>query len=71
MVIVIINLIAEKDIKDYYLKNVRIEKNMKYIPLANLKNTTGIVAFCKEAKEIVVANRNGLPKLVLMSRDVY
>ena len=44
---------------------------MKYIPLANLKNTTGIVAFCKDAKEIVVANRNGLPKLVLMSRDVY
>ena len=28
---------------------------MKYIPLANLKNTTGIVAFCKDAKEIVVA----------------
>ena len=45
--------------------------NMKYIPLANLKNTTGIVAFCKEANEIVVANRNGLPKLVLMSRKVY
>ena len=44
---------------------------MKYIPLANLKNTTGIVAFCKDAKEIVVANRNGLPKLVLMSREVY
>ena len=33
---------------------------MKYIPLANLKNTTGIVAFCKDAKEIVVANRNVL-----------
>ena len=44
---------------------------MKYISLANLKNTTGIVAFCKEAKEIVVANRNGIPKLVLMSREVY
>ena len=44
---------------------------MKYIPLANLKNTTGIVAFSKDAKEIVVANRNGLPKLVLMSREVY
>ena len=44
---------------------------MKYIPLANLKNTTGIVAFCKDAKEIVVVNRNGLPKLVLMSREVY
>ena len=44
---------------------------MKYIPLANLKNTTGIIAFCKDAKEIVVANRNGLPKLVLMSREVY
>ena len=26
---------------------------MEYIPLANLKNTTGIVAFCKDAKEIV------------------
>ena len=44
---------------------------MKYIPLANLKNTTGIVAFCKKAKELVVANRNGLPKFVLMSREVY
>ena len=44
---------------------------MKYIPLANLKNTTGIVAFCKDAKEIVVVNRNGLPKIVLMSREVY
>lgn len=44
---------------------------MKYIPLANLKNTTGIVAFCKDAKEIVVENRNGLPKLILMSREVY
>ena len=44
---------------------------MKFIPLANLKNTTGIVAFCKDAKEIVIANRNGLPKLVLMSREVY
>ena len=30
---------------------------MKYIPLANLKNTTGIVTFCKDAKEIVVVNR--------------
>ena len=44
---------------------------MKYMPLANLKNTTGIVAFCKEANEIVVANRNGLHKLVLMSREIY
>ena len=55
----------------YIKKQKRGKKNMKYIPLANLKNTTGIVAFCKEAKEIVVANRNGLPKLVLMSREVY
>jgi len=45
--------------------------SMKYIPLANLKNTAGIVAFCKEANEVVVANRNGEPKLVLMSREVY
>lgn len=44
---------------------------MKYVPLANLKNTTGIVATCKEAKEPVVANKNGNPKLVLMSREVY
>ena len=44
---------------------------MRYIPLANLKNTTGIVATCKEAKEPVVANKNGDPKLVLMSREVY
>ena len=54
-----------------YIKKQKRGKNMKYIPLANLKNTTGIVAFCKEVKEIVVANRNGLPKLVLMSREVY
>ncbi len=44
---------------------------MRYIPLANLKNTTGIVATCKEAKEPVIANKNGEPKLVLMSREVY
>ena len=44
---------------------------MRYIPLANLKNTTGIVNFCKEAKELVVAYRNGMPLLVLMSREVY
>ena len=37
---------------------------MKYIPLVNLKNTTGIVAFCKEAKEIVVANRNGIKEFI-------
>ena len=54
-----------------YYKIKEEENDMKYIPLANLKNTTGIVAFCKDAKEIVVANRNGLPKLVLMSREVY
>lgn len=54
----------------FYIKQ-RKEIIMKYIPLANLKNTTGIVAFCKEANEIVVANRNGQPKLVLMSREVY
>ena len=29
---------------------------MKYIPLTYLKNTTGIVSFCKEVNEIVVAN---------------
>ena len=28
---------------------------MKFIPLANLKNTTGIVMLCKEANEMVVA----------------
>ncbi len=44
---------------------------MKHIPLAKLKNTTGSVAFCKEANEIVVANRNDLPKLVLISKEVY
>ena len=44
---------------------------MKFIPLANLKNTTGIVMLCKEANEMVVANRNGDPKLILMSRTVY
>lgn len=44
---------------------------MTYISLANLKNTTGIVNFCKKANEIVVANRNGLSKLILMSREVY
>ena len=54
----------------FYIKQ-RKEIIMKYIPLANLKNTTGIVAFCKEANEIIVANRNGQPQLVLMSREVY
>ena len=44
---------------------------MKFIPLANLKNTTGIVMLCKEANEMIVANRNGEPKLVLISRTVY
>lgn len=44
---------------------------MRYVPLADLKNTTGIVEFCIAANEVVVANRNGAPKLVLMSRDVY
>lgn len=44
---------------------------MRYLPLANLKNTNAIVEFCKEVNEVVVANRNGAPKLVLMSRDVY
>ena len=44
---------------------------MKFIPLANLKNTTGIVMLCKEANEMVVANRNWEPKLVLISRTVY
>ena len=55
----------------FTLQNKRGEIDLKFIPLANLKNTTGIVTFCKEAKEIVVANRNGLPKLVLMSIEVY
>ena len=54
-----------------YYKTKEGKNNMKYIPLVNLKNTTGIVAFCKDAKEIVVANRNGIPKLVLMSREAY
>lgn len=39
---------------------------MKYIPLVNLKNTTGIVTTCKEEKEPIVANKNGVPALVLM-----
>lgn len=44
---------------------------MKFIPLANLKNTTGIVTTCKEEKELIVANKNGVPALVLMSRVHY
>ena len=44
---------------------------MKFIPLANLKNVTGIVTTCKEEKELIVANKNGVPALVLMSREVY
>lgn len=44
---------------------------MKFIPLANLKNTTGIVNTCKEEKELIVANKNGVPALVLMPREVY
>ena len=37
----------------FTLQNKRGENDIKYIPLAYLKNTTGIVAFRKEAKEIV------------------
>lgn len=33
---------------------------MKFIPLANLKHTTGIVTTCKEEKELIVANKNGV-----------
>lgn len=39
---------------------------MRYIALATLKNTTGIVTTCKGAKEPVLANKNGGPKLVLI-----
>jgi len=39
---------------------------MKFIPLANLKNTTGIVTTYKEEKKLIVANKNGVPVLVLM-----
>ena len=55
---------------------------MKYIPLANLKNTTGIVAFCKEAKEIVricekemgkvvPVLRNGIDELYVMDYEAH
>lgn len=54
----------------YLIKKKEVDL-MRYIPLVTLKNTTVIVATCKEAKEPVVANKNGDPKLVLMSREVY
>ena len=49
---------------------IRGEKYEIY-SFGEFENTIGIVNFCKEAKKLVVANRNGLPKLVLMSREVY
>ena len=44
---------------------------MKFIPLAVIKSTAKMIAFCKNANEAVVANRNGDPKIVFMSRQVY
>ena len=55
---------------------------MKYIPLANFKKTTGIVAFCKEAKEIVricekkmgkvvPVLRNGIDELYVMDYEAH
>ena len=38
----------------------------KFIPLSNLKDTTGIVELCNKAGESVVVNRNGELKLVIM-----
>ena len=66
----------------FTLQNKRGENDMKYIPLVNLKNTTGIVAFCKEAKEIVricekemgkvvPVLRNGIDELYVMDYEAY
>ena len=37
----------------------------KYIPLSYLKDTSGIVNFCKECKIPVYVTRNGTPEMVI------
>lgn len=41
------------------------------IPLSNLKNTTGIVNYCKECKIPVFVTRNGTVEMVIMDSDFY
>lgn len=41
----------------------------KFIPLSSLKDTTGIVALCKNAGEPVIVNGNVELKLVIMTKE--
>ena len=41
------------------------------IPLSNLKNTTGIVNYCKECKVPIFITRNGTAEMVIMDSDFY
>ena len=41
------------------------------IPLSNLKNTTGIVSYCKECKVPIFITRNGTAEMVIMDSDFY
>lgn len=43
----------------------------KFITLSSLKDTTGILALCKNVGEPVIVNRNGELKLVIMTKDVF
>ena len=43
----------------------------KYIPLSYLKDTSGIVNYCKECKIPVYVTRNGTPEMVIMDADFF
>ena len=43
----------------------------KYIPLSYLKDTSGIVDYCKECKVPVYVTRNGTPEMVIMDADFF
>lgn len=43
----------------------------KFIPLTMLKNTTGIVEFCRRCGEPVFVTRNGTPEMVIMDETFF
>ena len=63
--------------KTVYVGNLAYMRSRGYFPKRNpddekkIEIEKKIKSLEKQANEIVVANRNGLPKLVLMSREVY
>ena len=42
-----------------------------FIPLSSLKDTIGIVELCNKVGELVVVNRNGEIKIVIMTKDIF